>query len=92
MGWPQTNQNEVVSPSAAAILFLADQITATAWYHNILSSNSIQTRFGSIEGINMTDDSVVPLARYRSKASLVLGILGGVQDIIAQSMKEDQVY
>ena len=68
----------MISPSAAATLFLADEITATAWYHNMLSLNAIQTRFGSIEGFNLTDNSIVPFARYRSKASVVLGILGGV--------------
>ena len=57
------------------------------WYHNMISGPAGQTRFGSVESIEIKGDAVSPLVTWDSKITTVLGILGGVFDLIEEHMR-----
>jgi hypothetical protein len=59
-------------------LWLVAPDVAATWYHNMLIAPAGQTAYGSVEGLNITGDSVSPLLTWDTKMTTVLAMLGGL--------------
>lgn len=82
----EESYENIVSPVSTIGLFLKDEAVASAWYHHYISGPAMQTLFGSIEGLSADGDKVTPLARWSTKSSVVLAMLGGVRDLVSRKL------
>ena len=72
-------------------LFLADEGVATAWYHNMISGPAGQTIYGSIEALMVSGAEVSPMTTWDSKITTVVGMMGGLQEIVGAKMQKDNI-
>ena len=49
----------------------------------MISGPAGQTKFGSIEALHVSGSEISPIITWDSKITTVVGILGGIQDIIS---------
>ena len=73
-------------------LFLADQAYGAVWYHNMISGPAGQTQYGSIEALLTNGNEISPMTTWDSKITTVIGMMGGISDIISRKMKHDSIY
>ena len=73
-------------------LFLADQSSAAAWYHNMISGPAGQTKYGSIEALLVDGTQVSPMTTWDSKITTVVGMMGGLVDSVRERMVKENVY
>eukprot|EP00347_Sterkiella_histriomuscorum_P004651 403359636 len=79
---------DMINPSLSTGLFLINKPVATAWYHSMLSGPAFQTQYGSVNAIHFTGSEDKFLLEQQS----VLGMMGGLSNIVKQRMIKDQVY
>jgi hypothetical protein len=89
--YEKVGHRQVVTPYSTMPLFLADQASAAVWYHNMLSGPAGQTKYGSIEALDISGTKVSPMTTWDSKITTVVAIMGGLSDIIADKMQKDMV-
>jgi hypothetical protein len=56
----------------------------------MLSGPRMQSRYGSTEAINVNGTEISPLTTWDSKITTVLGMLGGIGNIVAKGLKHDK--
>lgn len=73
-------------------LFLADQGYGTVWYHNMISGPAGQTLYGSIEALLVDGTEISPMTTWDSKITTVIGMMGGLTDLVSRKMQHDNIY
>ncbi len=92
LAYQKVTHRQLVTPYSTMTLFLADQATAAVWYHNMISGPAGESKYGSTEGILITGTEISPMTTWDTKITTVLGIVGGMSDIISAQLRRDQVY
>eukprot|EP00347_Sterkiella_histriomuscorum_P021037 403335503 len=83
---------ELINPSFTTGLFLVNKPVATAWYHNFLSGPAAQTQYGSVDFMHISGSEVSKTLSWESKITPVLGMMGGLSEIVKKRMIRDQIY
>jgi hypothetical protein len=82
----------LVTPYSTMPLFLADQAYGAVWYHNMISGPAGQTLYGSIEALLVNGTEISPMTTWDSKITTVIGMMGGLSDLVARKMQGDSIY
>ncbi|KAG9251090.1 putative GPI anchored protein [Emericellopsis atlantica] len=89
----QTEQYlEVVTPYASWPIIMFDRAVGLAWWHNMVSGKKMQNQYGSTESTRIDGEGVSGILTWDSKVLTVVSILGGVQDLVRDKLKQDGIY
>jgi hypothetical protein len=83
---------DVVTPYGAYSVLLANQTVGLVWYHHLLKVSKMQNIYGSTEAIRTDGKRLCPLLTWDSKITSVVGMLGGINDIIRDALRNDGMY
>lgn len=78
------DRRDVVTPYGAMAMAVVRPREAAAWYVNTLQATAMQGPVGSSCGCNVNGTEIAPVVTWDSKASTLLGLLGGTGDIVAE--------
>lgn len=92
LSYSVVGHRNLVTPYSTMGLFLADSISAYAWYYTMISGPAGQNLYGSTEAMSIAGDSVAPIVTWDSKITTVIGMLGGFIRPIADKMKKSGIY
>jgi len=92
IAYEKVGHTSIVTPYSTMALFLADEASASVWYHNMISGPAGQTKFGSIESLDVTGSAVSPMTTWDSKITTVVGMMGGLVDSVTERMVNDKVF
>ncbi len=82
-------REDVISPYGSFGLMLHNVSVGLCWYNNMLRASRMQSCYGSTEAINVNGTEICPLTTWDSKITTVLGMLGGVGNLVAQKLKRE---
>jgi hypothetical protein len=77
------NSTYVVTPYSTWVLMLVNRSCGLTWYRNMIIAPGMSGPLGSSAAISRDGKSIAPVITWDSKATTVLGIMGGVADIVA---------
>ena len=91
VAFERVGRKEVVTPYSTMSLFIADEGVAAAWYHNMISGPAGQTMYGSIEALMTSGAEISPMLTWDSKITSVVGMMGGLQEIVGAKMHKHNI-
>ena len=63
-----------------------------AWFHNALLGPAGQSKYGSIEGIDIDGKKISPFVSWDAKGSVLLAMMGGLVEAVKERLQRENYY
>ncbi|CEJ94702.1 hypothetical protein VHEMI10219 [[Torrubiella] hemipterigena] len=84
--------HDVITPYGAWPVMMFDKSVGLAWWNSMVQGKKMQNPYGSTESSRVDGKLVSALVTWDSKVTTVMGLLGGVSDLVRPKMKADGIY
>lgn len=88
----KTQELDLICPGAAWPTILFDRKIGLAWYKNMLDGRGVQSYLGAVDATRRDGSAVSSIVSWRSKAPIMLALLGGITDLVREGLQRDGVY
>lgn len=82
----------VITPYSTMATMMFNKTVGLAWVHNMLLGKGMQNLYGSTEASDRDGSAVSAFVSWDSKATTVIGLLGGVGGLVRDKLKRDGLY
>ncbi|KAK4688414.1 hypothetical protein P7C73_g1696, partial [Tremellales sp. Uapishka_1] len=87
-----TQELNVITPYSTMATMMFNKTVGLAWVHNMLLGQGMQNPYGSSEASNRDGSAISAFVSWDSKATTVVGLLGGVGNLVRAKLQREGKY